>query len=67
MFKGLGKKLKQNKVVATGLAIALTSTQAMADVTMPEADYTDINAAAGVGFAVVLVVGLLMKAKSFFR
>jgi len=55
----------KGKIVALG-AMGLTAA-ANAAVTMPTADYTDIEAAAGVGFAVVLTVGLLMKAKRFFR
>jgi hypothetical protein len=57
--------------VKKGLAlvgvVALTTTSAFAEVTMPTADYTSIESAAGIGFAVVLTVGLLMKAKRFFR
>ena len=46
--------------------VALTSA-ANAAVTMPTVDYTNIEAAAGIGFGVALTVGLLYKAKGFFR
>lgn len=52
------------KVAVVGLA--LSGTSAMANVTMPSPVYDDIEAAAAIGFAVVLTVGLLMKAKRFF-
>jgi hypothetical protein len=42
-------------------------TNASAAVTMPTPDYTDIQAAAVVGFGIVISVALLMKAKSFLR
>ena len=53
------------KLVAAGLAVGATA--ANAAVTMPTPDYTNIEAAATVGFGIVLTVGLLMKAKRFFR
>ena len=63
--------MKRFPSVSKGLVVssllALGSISAFADdVTMPEADYANINAAATVGFAVILTVGLLMKAKRFF-
>ena len=48
-----------------GMLVFISS--AFAAVTMPTADYTSIEAAAGVGFAVILTVGLLRKAKGFLR
>jgi len=58
-------KKMSKKAVAASLAIGAVAAQA--DVTMPTPDYTNIEAAAGIGFGIVLVVGLLRKAKSFFR
>ena len=59
-IKSHGKKL-----VVLG-AIGLTSA-ANAAVTMPAPDYADIESAAGIGFGIALTVGLLYKAKGFFR
>ena len=68
------KKFSQNiksKLVATGVAVyGLAGTSASAAIVkadLPVPDYGNIENAALVGFAVVLAVGLLMKAKSFFR
>ena len=47
-------------------SVALASAANVA-VTMREADYTNIEAAAGIGFGIALTVGLLYKAKGFFR
>jgi hypothetical protein len=55
----------RNGLLAAGVLVASTSVQAA--VTMPTPSYTDIEAAAAIGFAIVLTVGLLMKAKRFFR
>ena len=64
--KGLAVLSKQKaKIVALG-AIGLTAA-ANAAVTLPAPDYTNIEAAAGIGFGIVLTVGLLTKAKRFFR
>lgn len=52
-------------VVAVGAAVAASN--AAAAVTMPSPSYTDIEAAAVVGFGIVITVALLMKAKSFLR
>ena len=60
-------KTTKQKLIGLGLAGVALATNASAAVTMPTADYTNIEAAAGIGFGVVLVVGLLRKAKSFFR
>ena len=38
MFKGLGKKINSNKILATGLTFGLVATQAMADVTYTKED-----------------------------
>lgn len=53
------------KIVAAGLAFG--GAAANAAVTMPTPSYTDIEAAAVVGFGIAITVALLMKAKSFFR
>lgn len=55
----------RNGLVAAG-ALVLT-TAGNAAVTMPTTSYTDIEAAAAIGFAIAITVGLLMKAKSFFK
>ncbi len=60
------KAQRSKKKIVIGALIA-TTTVANAAITMPTADYLDIEAAATIGFAVVLTVGLLMKAKNFFR
>lgn len=52
-------------VVAVGAAVVASN--AAAAVTMPSPSYTDIEAAAVVGFGIVITVALLMKAKSFLR
>ena len=62
-MKFIRKHIK--KAVAAGLAVGTTA--ANAAVTMPTADYTNIEAAAGIGFGIALTVGLLYKAKGFFR
>ena len=56
------RKAKFFAVLAT-----LGAVSANAAVTMPTADYSNIEAAAAIGFGIVLTVGLLKKAKSFFR
>lgn len=53
------------KVAAAGLAVY--GAAANAAVTMPTPSYTDIEAAAAVGFTIAITVALLMRAKSFFR
>ncbi len=56
------------KVLSSALALGLVGlTNLQAAVTMPTADYSDIESAAAIGFAIAITVGLLMKAKSFFR
>jgi len=56
------------KVLSSVLALGLVGlTNLQAAVTMPTASYTDIEAAAAIGFGIAITVGLLMKAKSFFR
>jgi hypothetical protein len=60
------KKFGQHKGKVLGALATLGAVSANAAVTMPTPDYTNIEAAAGIGFAVVLAVGLLMKAKRFF-
>ena len=56
------------KVLSAVLALGLVGlTNLQAAVTMPTASYTDIEAAAAIGFGIAITVGLLMKAKSFFR
>lgn len=57
---------KNKGKVAGAVALGLTAA-ANAAVTMPTADYSNIEAAAGIGFGIALTVGLLMKAKRFFR
>ena len=66
--KKVADKLSQSKavIVVAGSAVLATSSQAAA-IVMPAPDYTDIQSAATIGFGVALTVGLLMKAKSFFR
>ncbi|MFA5234892.1 MAG: hypothetical protein WC390_10880 [Sulfurimonas sp.] len=63
--KKVTDKLSNNKVVA-GVSAAVIGVQAQAAVVMPTADYTDIEAAAVIGFGIAITVGLLMKAKRFF-
>lgn len=53
------------KLVAAGLAVY--GAAANAAVTMPTPGYTDIEAAAVVGFGIIITVALLMKAKSFLK
>jgi hypothetical protein len=75
LFKGYSMKrvqsfyasLNRNKGKIVGAAALGLTAAANAAVTMPTADYTNIETAAGIGFGVVLTVGLLMKAKRFFR
>jgi len=50
-------------VASTTIAVG----NASAAVTMPTADYTTLEGAAAVGFGITIVVGLLYKAKGFFR
>ena len=63
MKKMFQKNVK--KLVALGASVGAVA--ANAAVTVPTPDYTDVEAAATVGFGIVLTVGLLMKAKRFFR
>ena len=67
MFNSLKKTIAQNKVGAGAIALGLGATNSMAAVTMPTADYTNIESAAAIGFAVTLTVGLLVAARRFFR
>lgn len=60
-------KSTKSKIIAVGLTAAAMASNAAAVVTLPTPDYTNIEAAAGVGFGIVLTVGLLRRAKSFFR
>lgn len=53
-------------LVAVGVVV-LAGAAANAAVTMPTPDYTDIEAAAVIGFGIVITVALLVKAKSFLR
>jgi Flp pilus assembly protein protease CpaA len=53
----------KNGLVAVGVLVLTTSSQAA--VTMPTVSYTDIEAAAVIGFGIAITVGLLMKAKRF--
>lgn len=57
----------KNKLVAVGTAGLVAAGNLQAAVTMPAADYTNIESAAGIGFGIALTVGLLYKAKGFFR
>lgn len=57
----------KGKLAAVGTSAVVLASNASAAVTMPAADYGDIELAAAVGFGVTLFVGLLMKAKRFFR
>lgn len=54
------------KLGLSTLGALLLSTSAQAAVAMPEANYTDIESAAVIGFGIAITVGLLMKAKRFF-
>jgi hypothetical protein len=54
----------KNGLVAAGVLVLTTSSQAA--VVMPTVSYTDIEAAAVIGFGITITVGLLMKAKRFF-
>lgn len=65
MFNSLKKTIAQNKIVAGGASLLLAA-QANAAIVMPTADFTDIEAAAAIGFGIAITVGLLMKAKRFF-
>ena len=59
--------MKNLKAKLLGLGLALYGVSASAAVTLPTPDYSNIEGAATVGFGIVLTVGLLMKAKRFFR
>jgi len=62
------KKVSMKQRLVLGVAgLAALASNAAAAVTMPTPSYTDIEAAAVVGFAIVITVALLMKAKSFLR
>lgn len=69
LFKGFPMKnaFRKNakKFLAAGAAVY--GAAANAAVTMPTPAYTDIEAAAVVGFGIVITVALLVKAKSFLR
>jgi len=67
LSKKVADKLNQSKAIVVGSVATVGAVAANAAVTMPAPDYTDIEQAAGIGFAIVLTVGLLMKAKRFFR
>lgn len=56
---------KSKGALAAGIAFLVSN--ANAAVTMPTADYTNIEAAASIGFGIALTVGLLYKARGFFR
>jgi hypothetical protein len=62
MFKGMTQR-----IILGVTAVATMASNAAAAVTMPTPSYTDIEAAAVVGFGIAITVALLMKAKSFFR
>jgi uncharacterized PurR-regulated membrane protein YhhQ (DUF165 family) len=64
--KGLAVLSKQKTKIVALSVVGLTAA-ANAAVTLPVPDYSDIEAAAGIGFGIVLTVGLLTKAKRFFR
>lgn len=68
-FKGfpMQKRFKKLTAQAVAAGLAVYGAAANAAVTMPTADYTDIEAAAVIGFGIAITVGLLMKAKGFFR
>lgn len=66
MFKNLKKAIAQNKI-AVGVSALVVTTASQAAVTMPTPDYTNIEAAATIGFAIAITIGLLMSAKRFFR
>jgi len=66
-LKRLAQKANKAKVAILVGATTVAVSSANAAVTMPTADYTNIESAAGIGFGIVLTVGLLMKAKRFFR
>jgi uncharacterized membrane protein YdfJ with MMPL/SSD domain len=53
------------KLVAAGSAVGASA--ANAAVTMPTPSYTDIEAAATLGFGIVITVSLLMAAKTFLK
>ena len=59
--------VKKGLLTVGALALSVSAFADDAAVTMPTPDYTNIYAAASIGFGIVLVVGLLRKAKSFFR
>lgn len=58
-------KSYSKRLALAGLAVY--GAAANAAVTMPTPAYTDIEAAAVVGFGIAITVALLMKAKSFFK
>jgi len=60
-------RLNQSKAIVVAGGATVMTVAANAAVTMPTADYSNIEAAAGIGFGIALTVGLLMKAKRFFR
>lgn len=63
MKKAFRKNAK--KLLAAGVAVY--GAAANAAVVMPTPSYTEIEAAAAVGFGIVIVVSLLMAAKSFLK
>ncbi|WP_457744957.1 hypothetical protein [Sulfurimonas sp.] len=60
-----GFQISKKAAIAALLTLGAVASQAAT--TMPTPDYTDIESAAAIGFGIVLTVGLLMKAKRFFR
>lgn len=64
--KKVADKISQSKVAVISAGTAIMATASQAAVTMPDPTYTDIEAAAAIGFAIAITVGLLMKAKRFF-
>lgn len=69
--QNIHKDVIMKNTVKKGLAlvglVGLGAVNANAAVTMPTPSYTDIEAAAAVGFGIAITVALLMRAKSFFR
>lgn len=55
------------KIALVGAGVVTLASNAAAAVTMPTPSYTDIEAAAVVGFGIVITVALLVKAKAFLR
>ena len=70
-FQEMSKKVLDNvsksKAVVAVAVTSIMATASQAAITLPTADYTDIESAAAIGFGVVLTVGLLKKAMGFFK